>query len=94
MRLEWQATIPPEHPALAGHFPGHPIVPGVVLLDAVAHALAQHDGLPVRRIAMAKFLRPVAPGELLDFACEGEGSTARFSIRSGAANVASGTVGR
>lgn len=93
MRLEWQASIPREHPALAGHFPGHPIVPGVVLLDAVAQALARHDGRALRRIGSAKFLRPVAPGEVLDFVCEGDATAARFSIRSGAAHVASGTVG-
>jgi 3-hydroxyacyl-[acyl-carrier-protein] dehydratase len=28
-------TVAPEHPALPGHFPGYPIVPGVVMLDLV-----------------------------------------------------------
>jgi 3-hydroxymyristoyl/3-hydroxydecanoyl-(acyl carrier protein) dehydratase len=31
--------VPNDHPSLAGHFPGHPIVPGVVLLDAVLDAI-------------------------------------------------------
>jgi 3-hydroxyacyl-[acyl-carrier-protein] dehydratase len=55
--------FPVEHPSLAGHFPGRPIVPGVVLLDAVARAaqasfrLSDLCGVP-----RAKFVRPIAGG--------------------------------
>ena len=50
-----------DHPSLPGHFPGRPVVPGVVLLDeAMAHAV------PSGRLSgfdAVKFLRPILPGE-------------------------------
>lgn len=52
-------VVPPEHPALPGHFPGRPIVPGVLLLDAVMQAA----GLGQGRLLRAKFSAPVAPGD-------------------------------
>ena len=57
-------TIPSTHPSLPGHFPGRPIVPGVVLLDHLI-AAAEH-ARPGRRVAglpAVKFLRPVRSGE-------------------------------
>ncbi|WP_018873685.1 hypothetical protein [Thioalkalivibrio sp. ALJ16] len=50
-----------DHPALPGHFPGHPVVPGVVVLDQVA-AVAQAHGLgSINALPQVKFLAPLAP---------------------------------
>ncbi len=57
-------TIPADHPALPGHFPGAPIVPGVVLLDHTLALLATHvHGLRCHAVRKVKFLAPVLPGE-------------------------------
>jgi 3-hydroxyacyl-[acyl-carrier-protein] dehydratase len=57
--------IPVDHPAFAGHFPGMPIVPGVLLLDAAIHTIASDIGQPERtwQINSVKFLSPLKPGE-------------------------------
>ena len=59
--------IPADHGAFAGHFPGNPIVPGVLLLDAALHSIAAVCGLSYEgcTISAAKFLSAVHPGELL-----------------------------
>ncbi|MBL6457043.1 beta-hydroxyacyl-ACP dehydratase [Belnapia sp. T6] len=56
--------VPPEHPALPGHFPGRPILPGVVLLDAVLQAA----GLGQAHLLRAKFTAPVLPGDAVEIA--------------------------
>jgi len=101
MQGETSLTIAADHPAFAGHFPGRPIVPGVLLLDAVLHAVAQahhaggasEAGGPTGRcqIASAKFLSPVQPGETLtiSYARTDTGQT-RFEIASSGRRVATG----
>lgn len=103
MHAETTLLIAPDHPAFAGHFPGAPIVPGVVLLDAAVHAVLQSlrcatsgdkDGMKnICQISSAKFLSPVSPGETLTIACTtaASGST-RFDISSGSRKVATGTL--
>jgi 3-hydroxymyristoyl/3-hydroxydecanoyl-(acyl carrier protein) dehydratase len=53
------------HPSLEGHFPDHPVVPGVLILDAVLAAVEQLPGLrqPLRRLPQVKFLQPLLPGQ-------------------------------
>lgn len=89
------------HPAFAGHFPGRPMVPGVLLLDAALHAATQArmsagdgQGHALRcQIASAKFLSPVLPGETLTISCTPTpaGHT-RFDISGGGRQVAAGTL--
>ncbi|MGV3740832.1 MAG: 3-hydroxyacyl-ACP dehydratase FabZ family protein [Burkholderiaceae bacterium] len=60
-------SIAADHPAYAGHFPGMPITPGVVLLDEAMHRIAQSEKFALRqcKISNAKFLKPVLPGARL-----------------------------
>lgn len=57
-------TIPHDHPCLPGHFPGRPIVPGVVVLDRVLAAIEALYGPPgPLRMPQVKFAQPLLPGE-------------------------------
>ena len=44
MSFERTLTISKDHPALSGHFPGHPVVPGVLVLDEVIETLKERYG--------------------------------------------------
>lgn len=65
-----------EESFLKGHFPGFPVVPGVILLDGMIlaglHALGRrtgHAAPPVRAVAVesVSFNRPVTPGLKVSF---------------------------
>jgi 3-hydroxymyristoyl/3-hydroxydecanoyl-(acyl carrier protein) dehydratase len=84
-------SIPVDHPAFAGHFPGTPVVPGVVLIDEAMRVIAAATGQAYSRIGWAKFLRPVPPGQALMIRYETDArGAARFEITAGADKVASG----
>jgi len=93
MHRETTITIPADHPAFAGHFPGTPIVPGVVLLDEALFAIQTADGLSLDacRMVSAKFFHPVAPGTVLVIRHQtlANGSI-QFDIMDGPRKVASG----
>ena len=62
-------------PFFAGHFPGNPLVPGVILTEAMAQAAGVAAGQPGRAfrlsaIKLMKFLKPVLPGSSVTFTAE------------------------
>jgi 3-hydroxymyristoyl/3-hydroxydecanoyl-(acyl carrier protein) dehydratase len=93
--LSLPLAVAADHPAYAGHFPGRPILPGVVLLDEALLALAALQGKPeaMVQIKSAKFLSPVQPGESLrlDYASTAAG-VFRFELKASDRVVASGMV--
>ena len=64
MHFAVRRTIGAEHPSLPGHFPGTPIVPGVVILDEVLAALSERRrNSHVKVISAVKFLAPLKPDQ-------------------------------
>jgi 3-hydroxymyristoyl/3-hydroxydecanoyl-(acyl carrier protein) dehydratase len=63
-------VVRPDHPCLPGHFPGHAIVPGVVLLDeTISLILDRLPGAAVAGIAASKFPAMLLPGQVVEVAC-------------------------
>lgn len=92
-----QTVLPirPDHPAFAGHFPGHPIVPGVVLLDEALQAIARTAGLSLDtcELRSVKFLHPLAPGVAVVLLSEVQAhGLIRFDILAGECKIATGMV--
>jgi acyl-coenzyme A synthetase/AMP-(fatty) acid ligase len=86
-------TIAANHPAFAGHFPGRPIVPGVVLLDEAAGAIARALGIDQAcwRLGSVKFIRAVGPGAALRLEWRQSGAIA-FTLTDDDGVVASGSL--
>ncbi|MGH8541450.1 MAG: 3-hydroxyacyl-ACP dehydratase FabZ family protein [Stenotrophobium sp.] len=88
------ASVPADHPCLAGHFPGQPIVPGVLLLELVAAAVREWRGTSsqVRKFPNVKFLAPLLPGEVMDVHLSGSGAQLRFRCECAGRVLAQGSL--
>jgi 3-hydroxymyristoyl/3-hydroxydecanoyl-(acyl carrier protein) dehydratase len=65
MTFEVVRLIHANHPSLPGHFPGTPLVPGVVIIDEVVAALNEwRQNSELSGIRNIKFLAPLKPEQL------------------------------
>jgi 3-hydroxyacyl-[acyl-carrier-protein] dehydratase len=87
-------SIAATHPSLAGHFPGNPVVPGVVVLDHVLDAVEAWLGeLPAElHLPQVKFLQPLLPGELAEITLQRSGARLRFKVTRDGGVIASGEL--
>ncbi len=83
-------------PFFQGHFPGHPVMPGVLIIEAMAQvagvlALHQMGGeqqvVYLAMIEQAKFRRPVVPGDQLLIEMKVDRLKATVAKMSGTATV-------
>lgn len=79
-----------DHPAFVGHFPGHPIVPGALLLDWAQRAIELNIGMVLNQLTEAKFRSPATPIDVLELDYEVAESVVRFEIRCGVRRIANG----
>lgn len=58
-------VVPPDHPAFEGHFPGSPVLPGIVQIRLFLLTAQRLTGKAwqLGEVQRAKFMRPVLPGQ-------------------------------
>lgn len=92
-----RGTVDPHHPMLAGHFPGHPIVPGAWLLSwviagAMRHLAVAGSARAVTGVKRVKFLRPLGPSESFECELSTGSDTVRFTLKCAAGVIATGIL--
>ncbi len=82
-RLRLRMRVPEELAYLEGHFPQHPIVPGVVQLKWVVEAAAQWLDIPitVRRMEAIKFKNILMPGRTFSLVVDQDASGPKQILR-------------
>lgn len=89
-----QFVIASDHPCLPGHFPGHPLVPGVVLLEQVLRAVEAETGIAVGalRLPQVKFMAPLLPEQTARVELDGQAPRWKFRVLCGEALLVRGEL--
>jgi 3-hydroxymyristoyl/3-hydroxydecanoyl-(acyl carrier protein) dehydratase len=89
MELQAEISAPLNHPSYEGHFPGRPILPGVLLLELVVDRIGR--GAP-RRIPSVKFQRSLSPGQTFTLRWTDDGDRVSFRCHAADEAVAEGVL--
>lgn len=93
MKFEFGFKVEPHHPCLPGHFPGRPIVPGVVVMDEIcSKAVELYPGYRLASVPSVKFTGQLCPGEVADVVLEGGPEELRFHCWVDGNAIASGRL--
>jgi len=94
MPQQFECVIPADHPCLPGHFPGNPLVPGVVILDEVIAAAARlRPEALVCGVPQVKFVQPLRPEQTMRIELVEQGETKlRFHCRGDVGDIAQGVL--
>jgi 3-hydroxyacyl-[acyl-carrier-protein] dehydratase len=93
------ALVDRDSPWYAGHFPGHPILPGIAILALVEEAitateLAEGRGVSITGLRRVRFRLPVAPGDRMEIRIvreqKGDGWSYPFTVALAAEPVCTG----
>ncbi len=93
MTVNAQIIIEPSHPSLAGHFPGNPIVPGVVILGEILEHIGESldQSFMLSNVPSVKFHSPLRPNERLHLTFDVlPDHLVTFSCQVGSRQIASG----
>ena len=94
-RITVEAQVPEQHTIFEGHFPGYPIMPGVLLTEAMAQSsgwlllgITKFERMPfLAMVKEAKMRGFVSPGDLLTIDAKVEHEGSGFAVTSAKVRV-------